>query len=37
MIIVKSEKGEFKYTYFQWHLAWWATFIIGVIVGAVVF
>lgn len=37
MIIVKTEEGEFKYTKWQWNLAWFVTWLAGVIVGITCF
>jgi cytosine/uracil/thiamine/allantoin permease len=36
-IIVKTEKGEFKYTKWQWNLAWFIAWLAGVIVGITCF
>lgn len=37
MIIVKTERGVFKYTKWQWNLAWFITWLAGVIVGITCF
>ena len=34
MVIVKTEKGEFTYTNWQWNLAWLVVFLAGVFLGA---
>lgn len=36
MVIVKTNKGEFKYENYQWNLAWFTVFIIGFILGLII-
>jgi len=36
MVIVKTKKGEFIYTDFQWKVAWVAVFLSGVLMGALI-
>lgn len=37
MIIVKTEKGEYKYKIWQWRLAWVIVWLMGVITGGCLF
>jgi hypothetical protein len=34
MVTVKTKKGEFTYTDFQWKMAWAAVFLSGVMMGS---
>ncbi len=36
MIIVKTEKGEFKYKKWQWQLAWFLVWLFGLMLGFVI-
>lgn len=36
MVIVKTKKGEFIYTDFQWKMAWAVVFLSGVLMGALI-